>query len=267
MTHDENSKEGTLASQNRIPSQYKEVSHPPLRHGCNAWWRWSQHHKSHEVRLYARTALFHPNWSHGTAAVRGTHEINGGLHYWEVHVSQRLFGTAVMFGVCTSSARLHADTFVSLIGEDEFGWGLSHKGLLWHNGIWRKYTEPFRENRATTIGVLFDGERGILGFFKDSRWLGVAFTGLDAVTEPLYPVIASTAAKTELSLGVTRRGWLGLQDRARHALLSALPQPHMLYTLPLPPALRHYLEDDLPPSQANGRSPLLSLTNQPAVPS
>lgn len=239
----------------------------PLEHGCNAWWHWSQRHKSPEVLLYSRTALFHPNWSHGTAAVRGSQEINGGLHYWEVQVSQRLFGTAVMFGVCTASARLHADSFVSLVGEDEFGWGLSHKGLIWHNGKWRHYTEPFRENRATTIGVLFDGEQGTLGFYKDAQWLGIAFTGLDAVTEPLYPVISSTAAKTELTLGATRRGWVSLQDRARHALLTALPQPRLLYALPLPPALRHYLEDDLPPLKNIGHSTFVSLNEQQILPS
>lgn len=65
----------------------------PLEHGCDAWWHWSQLHRSPEVLLYARTALFHPNWSHGTAAVRGTQELNGNLHYWEVsgHLGTKLF--------------------------------------------------------------------------------------------------------------------------------------------------------------------------------
>ncbi|XP_042881097.1 SPRY domain-containing SOCS box protein 3-like [Penaeus japonicus] len=256
MTQDEQEEKSLEAPPPRLSPHLR----PPLEHGCDAWWRWSQHHKSPEVRLYARTALFHPNWSHGTAAVRGSHDIRGGVHYWEVQVSQRLFGTAIMFGVCTASARLHADTFVSLVGEDENGWGLSHKGLVWHAGVWRRYTEPFRENKATTIGVLYDGERGTLGFYKDERWLGVAFSGLGAVTESLYPVVSSTAAKTELTLGTTRRGWAGLQDRARHALLSALAHPHLLYTLPLPPALRTYLEDDLPPSSANAKDALIPTT-------
>lgn len=39
------------------------------------------------------TVHFHPNWSKGTAAVRGTHAINNGRHYWEIHVSHRVFGT------------------------------------------------------------------------------------------------------------------------------------------------------------------------------
>lgn len=42
-------------------------------------------------------AYFHPNWSKGTAAVRGNQPINRGLHYWEIHVSQRVFGTRYTF--------------------------------------------------------------------------------------------------------------------------------------------------------------------------
>ena len=49
-----------------------------------------------QVRLLGpqgRTAHFHPNWSNGTAAVRGTQPINGGRFYWEINVSKRIFGT------------------------------------------------------------------------------------------------------------------------------------------------------------------------------
>ena len=52
--------------------------------------------KSHEVRLSGpknRISHFHPNWSNGTAGVRGTRMLNGGRFYWEINVSQRIFGT------------------------------------------------------------------------------------------------------------------------------------------------------------------------------
>jgi len=39
-----------------------------------------------------------------------------------------------MFGVASSSARLHVDAFINLLGEDEHSWALSHKGTLWHRG-------------------------------------------------------------------------------------------------------------------------------------
>ena len=52
---------------------------------------------------------------------------------------------------------------------------------------------------------------GTLTYFQDGVSLGVAFTGLDKITEPLYPMICSTAAKTEMSLGVMRREFVSLQ--------------------------------------------------------
>lgn len=96
-------------------------------------------------------------------------------------------------------------------GEDEHGWGLSHKGLLWHAGKWSPYTKPFRENEPTTVGILFDGIAGTLSFFKDGCYLGVAFHGLEKVNEPLYPIVCSTAAKTEMTLSVMRRDFVSLQ--------------------------------------------------------
>ena len=84
---------GTLPLQlyrdnNPDPPGAKSPPLPPLfRNGCEDVWRWSVTDKSHEVRVCgrrSRTVFFHPNWSNGTAGVRGTRPINRGLHYWEV---------------------------------------------------------------------------------------------------------------------------------------------------------------------------------------
>ena len=106
-----------------------------------------------------------------------------------------------------------------MLGEDDRSWGLSHKGILWHGHRARPYTRPFRENVATTIGIYFDGKEGTLTYFKDGVSLGVAFTGLDRVQEPLYPMVCSTAAKTEMALGVMKREFTGLQDRCRAVIV------------------------------------------------
>lgn len=119
----------------------------------------------------------------------------------------------MMFGIGTKRGRLHAESFLNMIGEDEHGWGLSHKGALWHNNQWVQFTKPFLENKPTTIGLLFDAGQGTLTYFKDGLCLGVAFTGLNAITEKLYPVVCSTAAKTEMTLANTRRDFFSLQDR------------------------------------------------------
>lgn len=74
----------------------KSCSNHPLANGCDDNWTWNFKEKSHEVRLYGpkrRIAHFHPNWSNGTAGVRGNRILNNGRYYWELNVSQRIFGT------------------------------------------------------------------------------------------------------------------------------------------------------------------------------
>lgn len=109
---------------------------------------------------------FHPQWSAGTASVRGEKALDGRRYYWELKLADRVFGTSIMFGVGTGHTRLHANMFINLLGENEDSWGLSHKGVLWHRGRWSKYTQPFRENEATVIGLLYDGVAGTLTYYK-----------------------------------------------------------------------------------------------------
>ena len=72
------------------------TEYPPLMNACEDNWSWNPKDKSHEVKLHGpkhRIAHFHPNWSNGTAGVRGTRMLNRGRFYWEINVSQRIFGT------------------------------------------------------------------------------------------------------------------------------------------------------------------------------
>lgn len=74
----------------------KRPAERPLQHGCPDMWNWSKKHRSAEVVLSGpklQTAFFHPNWSKGTAGVRGTKVLNNGRYYWEIHVTNRIFGT------------------------------------------------------------------------------------------------------------------------------------------------------------------------------
>lgn len=236
----------SMSTLNRLDKYLKPEY--PLRDGCPSNWSWSKYDKSHEVKIQGKrlkTVHFHPNWSNGTAAVRGNTPLNNGRHYWEIRLTQRIFGTSMMFGLCTKKTRLHVDSFINLLGEDGESWGLSHKGLLWHKGKWRHYTKAFRENEATTIGLLLDLEQGTLTYYKDGINLGIAFTGLDKVEDELYPVISSTAAKTEMTLGVTLRGFHDLQDRCRAAIVKAVKHGYDLDLLPLPRRIKGYLHEAL----------------------
>lgn len=147
----------------------------------------------------------------------------------------------MMFGVGTKEARLHANKFINLLGEDSNGWGLSHKGLLWHGGSPLHFTKRFTENQATRIGLLFDGINGTLTYYKDGRCLGIAFRGLDEIQEPLYPIVTSTAAKTEMTLAETRRAFVNLQDRCRAEILKRVKTPEQVNQLGLPFPIRRYL--------------------------
>lgn len=153
----------------------------------------------------------------------------------------------MMFGVGTKNVRLHANAFKNMLGEDKHGWGLSHKGLLWHNGVAYNYTKRFKENRATTIGILFDGIAGTLTYFKDDVCLGVAFRGLHFVKEPLYPVVCSTAAKTEMVLSELRRDFVSLQDRCRAVVVARMKRANDLKRLQLPRPITEYLAESLKP--------------------
>ena len=231
-----NGNDSSPVLRSRPTTSIHQIINQPSVCECEDHWTWSKGHKSHEVRLYgefANIAHFHPNWSNGTAAVRGDKILNDGIYYWEVKVSQRLFGTSMMFGIGTANTRLHVDAFVNLLGEDQWSMGLSHKGLAWYNGTWKQYTKPFRENEATTIGLLFNGPKGTLTYYKDGECLGVAFEGLHRIEQNLYPIIASTAAKTEMTLTNCRRCFTSLQDRCRHVILKHIDSPLSLRTLPI----------------------------------
>lgn len=151
----------------------------------------------------------------------------------------------MMFGIGTDEVRLHANKFINLLGEDANGWGLSHKGLLWHGGTGLHFTKRFVENQATKIGLLFDGINGTLTYYKDGKCLGVAFRGLNEVKKQLYPIITSTAAKTEMVLGECRRDFVNLQDRCRAEIMKYFKTTQQLNELRLPLIITRYLAEAL----------------------
>lgn len=149
----------------------------------------------------------------------------------------------MMFGVGTVDVRLQVNKFINMLGEDEHGWGLSHKGLLWHGGVAFRFTERFAENEATRIGLLFDSIRGTLTYFKDGNCLGVAFRGLNKVGKPIYPFIASTAAKTEMVIAEMSRDFPNLRDRCRGEILKCIQRKSDLEKLELPTTITQYLAE------------------------
>ena len=59
-------------------------------------WKWDEENKSDDVVICndGREAYFHPDYSCGTSAVRGTHPLIGGWeHYWEIKMASAVYGT------------------------------------------------------------------------------------------------------------------------------------------------------------------------------
>lgn len=95
---DNNNQSQQQQQQQQSQLQQYRVEQRPLQNGCEDKWSWSKRDRSKEVWLSGannRTVHFHPNWSKGTAGIRGTRVLNNGRYYWELSVSQRVFGTRI----------------------------------------------------------------------------------------------------------------------------------------------------------------------------
>ncbi len=65
------------------------------------------------------------------------------------------------------------------------------------------------------------------------------------VEDPIYPIICSTAAKTEMALGVTKREFLSIQDRCRSIILRHLTSEDQIEELELPRTLKRFISEGL----------------------
>ena len=69
--------------------------------------------------------------------------------------------------------------------------------------------------------------------------------GLNEIREPLYPVVCSTAAKTEMVLCNTKRDFANLQDRCRASIMKIVKSRERLELLKLPLTIKNYLSESI----------------------
>ena len=172
--------------------------------------------------------MFHPNKSFGTSAIRGDRPLlKNAFTYWQITISDRIFGTSIMIGIGTKDAKTKSIGYLNLLGIDSNSWGLSHKGILWHDNCSKQFTNAFDENKCVKIGCLFDGYKGRLAYFINDVYMGIAFDDIKVArrmeggeekgeeVECLYPMISSTMSQCIMKLDFCYQTFPTLQEICR----------------------------------------------------
>ena len=149
-----------------------------------------------------------------------------------------------MIGVGTKDVDLnrYKSQFCSMLGRDSESWGLSYFGTFQNEGKVRDYTDKF--DRGTIIGIHLDMWKGTLSFFKNGHLLGIAAKGLQG--KKLYPIIASTAARTRMKLECSHSTVFSLQYLCVKEISKYIPHtPEAVEQLPLSKGLKLYLNQHL----------------------
>ena len=102
--------------------------------------------------------------------------------------------------ILANRQQLISSDFIDLIGIDQHGWGLSHHGLLWHNGISRSYlTKPLEVLQPVLVGLEFDADARTLSYTINNQPMGIAFHSIP-INLPIYPAVSSTSAQSTMIL-------------------------------------------------------------------
>nr|CCA16459.1 conserved hypothetical protein [Albugo laibachii Nc14] len=120
----------------------------------------------------------------GCASVFGNFHMQHGVNYWEVKLVRGAGGDGILIGVASDI----------LAGESS--WGVSCSTGHKVHGIVDAFTVPMID--GDIIGVLMDTNSGQLAFYKNKRFLGIAFRNVAAKT--LLPVFSTTATTQSIRL-------------------------------------------------------------------
>jgi SPRY domain-containing SOCS box protein 3 len=201
----------------------------PFKHYQKISFNWdnSDNVDSKDLIVYAnepQVVMFHPNKSFGTSAIRGSRPLaKNAFTYWQITISDRIFGTSIMIGIGSKEAKVKSIGYLNLLGIDSNSWGLSHKGMIWHDNCSKQFTNAFDENKCVKIGCLFDGYKGRLAYFINDVYVGIAFDNIKIVkkiddeeeVECLYPMISSTMSQCIMKLDFCYQTFPTLQEICR----------------------------------------------------
>jgi SPRY domain-containing SOCS box protein 3 len=195
----------------------------------------------HITDAEAKEVLFHPTVSHGTAAVRGSGCLSRGIHFWEIEMVSKCYGTDMMIGICTDEFPYQSFTrkFVHLLGMDNNSWGISYVGCVQHNRQFRTYMPGF--NQGDIISALLDMEAGTLLFAKNGQWYGPPLRGMKG--KSVYPIMTSTSRRTCMRLVRSRAAVSTLRSICFSVVAGAIENdPSALEDLSLPSNVKEMLK-------------------------
>lgn len=193
------------------------MSHHPSEHekkcsGLSTSWKWSKPSSTTLLLDHDQQILFHPRTSSSTQVILADRPLDKtGKHRWEI-VVPAVYGTSMMFGIATREQQRTSQNFTNLIGIDQHGWGLSHHGLLWHNGISRAYlSKTIEPLKPCLIALEFDADQRTLSYTIDNQSMGVAFQNIPRDVS-IYPAVSSTSAQSTMLLKHRCRTCSSLKD-------------------------------------------------------
>ncbi|CAF1197149.1 unnamed protein product [Rotaria sp. Silwood1] len=163
-------------------------------------WQWITTNSTTVLINNNQQILFHPRISSSTQVILADRPLpSNGKFYWEIYMPA-VYGTSIMFGIATKKQKLVSENFTNLIGIDQYGWALSHHGLLWHNGISRSYLEKsFEPLRPVLVGLEFDADVRTLSYTINNQSMGIAFDSIPKNVS-IYPAVSSTSAHSTMIL-------------------------------------------------------------------
>ncbi|KAG4070369.1 hypothetical protein HA402_006511 [Bradysia odoriphaga] len=187
---------------------------------------WTWYIESDEVSnlsFHGQTIVFHPTFSQGTAAVKGSTRLDKNMiHHWEIKILSDMTGTDLMVGVGTDKVDFSSCKYkyTSLLGLCNQSWGYSYRGLAQHNGRLKYYGK--RYSSLCIVGVYLDLRHRCIEFYLNRRFVlsfgtgrvistfclffacrpqGTAYRQIKIDEDAdVYPMVCSTSAKSIVRL-------------------------------------------------------------------
>ncbi|DAZ96534.1 TPA: hypothetical protein N0F65_011211 [Lagenidium giganteum] len=158
------------------------------------------------VPFDGNTSITHTGIGYGS--VFGNLEVHCGVKYWEVELLTTAGGDGVFLGVASPEFSLDSTTVMSRNSYWGFSCATGHRV----HEIIDIYSQPCSD--GDVFGVLLDMNHGRLSFYRNGRYLGIAFREIPA--KRLHPVFTLTHTGQKLHLLSTSTPPLSIRASSTH---------------------------------------------------